>query len=200
MITLNRIWFCLAFIIATIKGSLCQIPLAQQKEMVIHAIMNKTTAPSYLVVTIINKRDQIKREIATTSNLFAGAIKKEYKLNPDDPRIDAIILENRSIEFEFSNSEALANLNLDLYSENELIVYKRSIAIDSIRSLISGNPAINRKLRSKNKDWMFDYNNEAKVFSDKKVRFMFAHVLFMNGIMTYQSDMAANIVFYHEID
>jgi hypothetical protein len=195
---INKLWLTILIIVASFNSLFCQITRERKSEMFKLAVMNKSTEPSYLVLIAINKKNKVKKEVATTGNLLFGAIKKEYSLK-DDAKIMEIILSNQSMEFEFSNMDALSNIDFNLYDEFEFITYKGSINVDSIKTSINKNPAVNKKLRVSNSNWLFDYSNEAKIFADKKTQVMFAHVLFNNGIRTYKSEVG-NIVLYHTIN
>jgi hypothetical protein len=198
MLTINSSSMAILITVAGLNVSFCQPIREMQNEQVRLAVMNRSTEPSYLVLTAIDKKSNAKKEIVTTSNQLIGAIMREFSVKTEDRAIE-IILNNKEMEFQFSKEEALTNIDFGLYTDVELTNYKSTLNIDSVRSVTLSNPAINKKLRPTNPNWLFDYSNEAGTFADKKTQLMFAHVLFKDGIRTYKSEVGF-IVLYHTID
>jgi hypothetical protein len=105
------------------------------------AIEDESTAPYFLLVTIVDDSTGISRPICTTANLFLGAIHIEYNLNYDgagELEGQRIALSNTKREYHFSRRAALNNIRFTYGPE----------ILDSIRVKLSHIPkdAIQREL------------------------------------------------------
>jgi hypothetical protein len=104
------------------------------------AIENASTAPSYVLITVVDDRENTKRSTCTTSNFLLGAIHREYRLGYDKEgvaRARGIALENRSHVFHFSNSNALKNIPSS-YSEDDLNSIRSKLASLTVEQLREG--------------------------------------------------------------
>jgi hypothetical protein len=77
------------------------------------ALANVSTAPDYVLITLVDPQTHAERTVCTTANLFLGAIHREYGLGYTDAdvnRAKAIALKQRDRRFVFSRQAALDNL------------------------------------------------------------------------------------------
>jgi hypothetical protein len=77
------------------------------------ALANDSTAPDYVLITVVDPKTREERSVCTTSNLFLGAIHREHGLgyaDPDIKRAKAIALKQRDRRFVFTRKAALDNL------------------------------------------------------------------------------------------
>src|SRR5258706_6038200 len=77
------------------------------------AIKNHSTAPSYVLITVVDDRSKTQRSTCTTSNLFMGAIHFEHGLGYDkqgEAEAERIALTNRAHVFHFSKAKAIENI------------------------------------------------------------------------------------------
>ena len=79
------------------------------------AIANQSTAPSYVLVTVINDKTRTRQTICTTSNFLLGAIHSQYHLPYTDEGLrkgNEIALASKDETFHFSQADALRNLSV----------------------------------------------------------------------------------------
>jgi hypothetical protein len=108
------------------------------------AIKNHSTAPPYVLITVVDDRTNTQRTTCTTSNLFMGAIHFEHGLGFDakgQAEAERIALTNRSHVFHFSKAKALENIPSS-FTESDLKVIRAKLApltIDQLRKGFSGS-------------------------------------------------------------
>lgn len=77
------------------------------------AIKNRSTAPSYVQITVVDAASGTSRSTCTTANLLLGAIHREYSIPFDKAGLsdaERIASSNTTHTFRFSKPEALANI------------------------------------------------------------------------------------------
>jgi len=130
------------------------------------AFMQEGTAPYYVVATIKNKNTDEVKEVCTESISFKGALSREFKLDYNNIFSSDIAVTRY---YEFSNDSALWNISFDLYTDNELQIYSKTLSIDSIIDVL--------------KDKKYSYIQFEPRNDNYKEQTMFAHIMFDNGVM-----------------
>lgn len=74
------------------------------------ALANDSTAPDYVLITVVDPQTHTKRPVCTTANLFLGAIHCEHGPGYTEAEIKAIALKQRDRIFVFARKAALHNL------------------------------------------------------------------------------------------
>jgi hypothetical protein len=77
------------------------------------ALANGSTAPDYVLITVVDPKTHAERTVCTTANLFLGALHREHGLGyteADIRRAKAIALKQRDRRFQFTRKAALENL------------------------------------------------------------------------------------------
>ena len=104
------------------------------------AIRNHSTAPPYVLITVVDDRSKTQRSTCTTSNLLMGAIHFEYGLGYDkkgEAEAERIVLANRTHVFHFSKPKALENIPFS-FSEGDLKEIRSKLAGMSVEQLREG--------------------------------------------------------------
>lgn len=143
------------------------------------AISKKSTAPSYLVITVKNKNTNEVKEICTHKGSLLGAICRET--NCDTNKAFSIAKDRRNRYFEFANDKALMAIFFDLYSKADLDKFSTTLDINNIVRQVKEGKITEETIKT----------IKALVPSVKK-RYMFAHLMFNNGIICGQSCLSAN--------
>jgi hypothetical protein len=126
--------------IALMSSSLSAAEPIQSQQSFEAAIRDQSTAPLYVLITVVDDRSKSQRLTCTTSNLLLGAIYREYGLRYDkDGKIEAerIAFGNRAHVFHFSKPKALKNIPV-YFHENDLRAIRSKLASLSIEQLRSG--------------------------------------------------------------
>lgn len=92
------------------------------------AIHNQTTAPGYVMVTIVDANTNVEWTTCTTANFLQGAINTEYGLAYDaEGRRQAteLALSNTAHRFTFSSEAALGSIPIRFSSEQLEVVRAR---------------------------------------------------------------------------
>jgi hypothetical protein len=95
------------------------------------ALANDSTAPDYVLITVVDSKTNAERSVCTTANLFLGAVHREHGLGyteADIKRAKAIALKQRDRRFVFTRKAALDNLS----------DYATSEALASVRRRLAG--------------------------------------------------------------
>ena len=82
-------------------------------DLFVRALVNDSTAPDYVLITVADPRTHSERVVCTTANLFLGAIHREYGLGYTEAEIkraQTIALQQRDRRFVFTRKAALNNL------------------------------------------------------------------------------------------
>jgi len=133
------------------------------------ALANASTAPNYVVVVVKNRATGELKEVCTEAPFMEGAVQRENgsALSPD---------QLKSRYFEFSSKDALRNVGFDIYTPAELSAFARTVRVAEVVEQVKTD-----KLTS-------------KIFSGgRKVQFMFAHLMFNNGVMMTRGYLVGNV-------
>lgn len=141
------------------------------------AIHNRTTAPSYVMITIVDANTKVERTTCTTANLLAGALHLETGLayNAEGQRqATELAISNAGHRFVFSSEAALRNLPTT-FSAEELEQVRARFAPLSIEQLRAGFGT---------KPWGLLHN----AFPDRNYRGAVACALIQRGLSPYMGD------------
>jgi len=137
-----------------------------------YAIKNKSTFQYFLVVKVKNLNTSLIREICTKGDFLTGALHIENKIGYDSLgilKIENIEKNNKKRFFEFKDTMALNNLEINTYSIEDLNNFERTHNIDSLVQIIT-----------KGKWGLY-------IPDDKEMK-LYAHSLFNRGILTGESN------------
>lgn len=87
------------------------------------AIRNRSTSPSYVMVTVVDTEAGVTRPTCTEANFLLGAIHIERDIAYDregEAKAMQIALQNQAHTFEFSKQKALRNVERH-YTDDELV-------------------------------------------------------------------------------
>jgi hypothetical protein len=104
------------------------------------ALANGSTAPDYVLISVVDPDTHTVRIVCTTANFFLGAIHREYDIGyteADIKRAKAIALKQRDRIFVFKNKAALANL-ADYATPEALADVRTIFATKSDSELLDG--------------------------------------------------------------
>jgi hypothetical protein len=93
------------------------------------AIQNHSTAPNYVLITVIDGSSRSNRVVCTEAPFLLGAIHREHNLGYDKTslqKVDSLALAQRSRTFKFSNPEAIKNVQ-PRYTEGILDEVRRAL-------------------------------------------------------------------------
>lgn len=141
------------------------------------AIHNRTTSPSYVMITIVDANTKVERTTCTTANLLAGALHLETGLayNAEGQRqATELAISNAEHRFVFSSEAALRNLPIP-FSPEELEQARARFAPLSIEELRAGFGT---------KPWGALHD----AFPDRHYRGAVACVLIERGLSPYMGD------------
>jgi hypothetical protein len=131
--------FALA-ITATVAEPLDGDKPAQSQASFEAAIHNHSTAPSYVLITVVDSRSKSVRTTCTTANLLMGAIHREFGLEYDkasQAKAEEIALANKTHVFHLAKREALKNIPYS-FSQSDLEAVRAKLASLSIAQLRDG--------------------------------------------------------------
>jgi hypothetical protein len=104
------------------------------------AIRTDSTAPLYVLITLVDDKSKSARSVCTTANLLLGAIHREYNLEYDEAghaRAEEIAVSNTTHVFKFSKPDALANIPVH-YSPSDLASVRAKLAPLTLSQLREG--------------------------------------------------------------
>lgn len=138
---LTRRW-PLALLVAAVAAD-SSAPIQSQASFAA-AVRNHSTAPSYVLITIVDDTTHRERSTCTTSNLLLGAIHLEHGLAYDkrgEEEAERLTLSNRDHLFHFSKPKALANIPFSFSEADRKAIRARlaPLSIDELRSGFSGS-------------------------------------------------------------
>ncbi|GAA4313337.1 hypothetical protein GCM10023149_09060 [Mucilaginibacter gynuensis] len=129
---------------------------------------NESTSPNFVVITAVNKITGKTKEICTEAPFVIGGIERN--------KGNATQQNYKSASFYFNTKAALDNVGFDEYTYRELIKYGQNKELKTIVDYLSRNPMVT-----------MEHNFQGT----RKQQFMFAYVLFNNGIMSTSGCMQA---------
>lgn len=104
------------------------------------AIRNHSTAPPYVLITVVDSRSKSVRTTCTTVNFLMGAIHLEFGFEYDEAgqaKAEKVALSNQAHVFSFAKPEALKNIPLS-FSQGDLEAVRARLAPLSIAQLRAG--------------------------------------------------------------
>lgn len=167
------------FAVATSASATEPVQSAASYEAAIH---NQTTAPSYVMVTIVDANTNVERITCITANLLMGALHKQNRLGYDaEGRLKAteLALSNTAHRFTFSSDDALRNI-LIAFSPEDLEEVRARFAPLSTGELREGFGT---------KPWGALHS----AFADRRYRDAVACVLIERGLSPYMGDLSGAV-------
>ena len=101
------------------------------------AVRNRSTAPSYVAITVIDERSGTSQAFCTTANFLLGAMHREHDIAYDAAgiaQLEAMAISAPGHVFRFSRPEALANLPVT-YSPFDFAVAQSTLKDMSVAEL-----------------------------------------------------------------
>jgi hypothetical protein len=147
-----------------------QLDLKIKQRMRDSAFANASTAPNFIVIIASDQNGRITKEICTEAPFVEGGIDR----NKGNEKVQKY---NHS-HFYFNTKEALDNIGFNEYSYDELLEYGKSQELKEILAQVQNS----------------DKNIEVNFQGTRKEQFMFAHILFNNGIMSTRGCIAGNFM------
>ncbi|HEX5323677.1 MAG TPA: hypothetical protein VFW40_07820 [Capsulimonadaceae bacterium] len=108
---------------ASLSSAVAAGPPAKMSDALFtRAIKNSSTAPNYVLITVVNDNTGKQRDICTLATFLLGAIWKQYNIRPSktadkhnqaadvERQLQSIALSHKDHVFHFSNPAALRNL------------------------------------------------------------------------------------------
>ncbi len=147
------------------------------------ALENESTSPQYLVVTVTDTNSGTTKEICTLAPFLEGAIHLEFSLDYDSTGVRTvreIALKSNERTFKFGNKDALKNIGFHKYPDKEtLFNYWDSIEVSDYET------------HKSNDSFGVMYFGT----SGKTEQLMFAHLMFINGMLTGNADITGELYF-----
>lgn len=133
---------CSVWLFALVAASVIANPggVVQSQTSFEAAVANASTAPSYVLITVVDDGLKTQRSTCTTVNLLLGAIHREYGLEYDAKGVAAakrIALANQSHVFHFSKAEALKNVP-SYFTDDDLRSVRSKLATLTVEQLRDG--------------------------------------------------------------
>lgn len=144
------------------------------------AIGNLSTAPSYVMVTIVDANKGVELQTCTTANLLAGAMHFEYGLAFDaagHKRATELTLSNTRHRFVFTQQTALDNVPIEFTPQD----------LENVRSWLA--PVSNQDLMAGVHPW----TDRDTPYSGRRYRSAVACVLIERGLSPYMADMTGQV-------
>lgn len=139
------------------------------------AYIYDSTAPYYVVAMIKNRNTGEVKELCSEAPFIKGALHREFEKDYDY----SFNLDSTTTRyFELSKDSALWNISFDLYTQKELLLYKETLNIDSIITILK---------EKKHSSIQF-----SPYSADSKEQIMYAHIMFDYGIMMRRGCEAGN--------
>jgi hypothetical protein len=151
------------------------------------ALANHSTAPSYVLITLVSPNGQSRREVAIPAPFLLGAIHTEHHLKYDDAgtaRAEQIALAQQDRVFQFKDRRAVRNVQ-PRYTEEQLSAMRERLKNETASSLFAGFNAGSRPLHKLYERPRFrDYD---------ALRDAIAHVLLERGLLAGHGDIVASL-------
>ena len=144
--------FSLALFAATACGFAHAETPVQSEASFEAAIRNHSTAPSYVLITVVEARSTVARSTCTTANFLLGALHREYDLEFDaagQSRAEQLALEKGSHSFRFTRQQAIDNIPL-YFSDNDLAYIReklQNLSTSQLREGFSANGELHQLYR-----------------------------------------------------
>ena len=130
----------LVIIIASAAGAVSESLPKQSQESFEAAVRNHSTAPPYVLITVVDARTESARSICTTVNLLMGALHLEYGIGFDKAgvsKVEEIALSNKSHKFRFTKQKSIDNIPV-YYTDSDLAEIRARLAQLSTEQIRAG--------------------------------------------------------------
>jgi len=148
-----------------------QISEETKQAMFCASFENKSTAPNYVVCKVKDLHTGNVKEICCEAPFLRGSVRRETGKNIDCQN-------NTTRYFEFSIDSALWNISFNLYTEEELNNYAKTLNVDKIIKDVKSGEMTSQTF-----------------MGARKEQIMFAHIMINNGIMVTRGCEAGNICY-----
>lgn len=147
-----------------------KINLQLKQKMLDRSFANNSTAPNFVVIIATDKISGKTKEVCTEAPFVEGGIERNIGKEKNQTY--------KSQHFYFNTKSALNNIGFYEYTYDELLEYGQN---KEVRLIVAD-------VLKSGKDIQFNFQNS------RKQQFMFAHILFNNGIMCTRGDVAGNFM------
>ncbi|MGD0280146.1 MAG: hypothetical protein ABSC11_12670 [Smithella sp.] len=130
----------LVIIIASAADAVSESLPRQSQESFEAAIHNHSTAPPYVLITVVDASTESARSICTTVNLLMGALHLEYGIGFDKAgvsKVEEIALSNKSHKFRFTKQKAIDHIPV-YYTDSDLAEIRAKLAPLSTEQIRAG--------------------------------------------------------------
>lgn len=141
-----------------------------KQKMLDSAFANYSTAPNFVVIIATNKITGKTKEVCTEAPFVIGGLDRNKGKSKSQ--------KYKTQPLYFNTISALENIGFNEYSYEELLNYGRRKELRRIVGLVLKN----------------NIEQEYNFQGTRKQQFMFAHILFNNGIMSTRGDIAGNLM------
>jgi hypothetical protein len=152
------------------------------------ALENHSTAPSYVLITLVSANGQSRREVAIPAPFLLGAIHTEHHLKYDDAgmaRAMQIALAQQDRVFQFKDRRAVRNVQ-PRYTEEQLSAMRERLKNETVSSLFAGFNTGSRPLHA-----LYDRPSYREWAA---LRDAIAHVLLERGLLAGHGDIASVLI------
>ena len=150
LIVMQRAFSCLFLLLSACSAGAADD--ASLWKLYVRALENQSTAPNYVLITLVGSRATTNRVICTEAPFLLGAIHHENNLECDpagQAKAIALVLKQKNRTFKFSNVDAIKNVQ-PRYTETELAEMRAAIKgysdDDLRRGLTPEDTELQRKL------------------------------------------------------
>ncbi|MCR8556736.1 hypothetical protein KXD93_03745 [Mucilaginibacter sp. BJC16-A38] len=147
-----------------------RLDIKTKRRMLDSAFANNSTAPNFVVIVATNQITGVTKEICTEAPFVEGGVDRNKGKEKSQ--------NYKSQHFYFNTKPALDNIGFYEYSYSELLEYGQN---KDVRKIVTEVLKSNKEI-------------ELNFQGPRKQQFMFAHILFNNGIMSIRGDIAGNIM------
>lgn len=151
-----------------------QLSLRTKQKMADSAFANFSTAPNFVVIIATDQIRGITKEVCTEAPFVEGGLGRNKGKEKSQ--------NHKSRHFYFNTITALNNIGFDEYSYDELLEYGQNNDVkETVTQALKNN------------------HIELNFQGTRKQQFMFAHILFNNGIISTRGDIAGNLMILNKI-
>ena len=152
------------------------------------AIANESTAPSYVLITIVNDNTESRQTICTLATFFEGAIHSQYHLPYTMAGLQKgrqIALANKDRVYHFSELRALKNLRVR-YTPQGLAQMRQQLSEYSTAEIVAGMSSSQGILHH-----LYDKQKSFALFAAS--RDALAYILLERGLQVGQGDLTGGL-------
>jgi len=147
---------------------------AKKKRMADSAFANFSTAPNFVVIIATDQATGKTKEVCSEAPFIEGGLDR----NKADKNTSAKNKTPINRHYYFNSKSALENIGFNEYNYYDLLLYGQKTIVRNL---------VNKILKS-NAEQSYNFQGT------RKEQFMFAHILFNNGILTTRGCIAGNIM------